>query len=279
MKRLFTLSLLTALLCSSCGMVGKFFKDKLTVSWKFTHMDGTTDSENDTTSHEWGMLNKRFHNGYLRLYDDYKYTFVGENISAMHSWSRSKSDSTMVLDSFIGSKALHLKIVEIGDEWLKLNVTGIGSTALDGRRNTLLFGNDPSFEYANIDLLNYPLNSWRIKPTHKESQAEILKRVKAHVDFLIAYYQMIEDDNRSSFAPMYLQSIFGFYQNGIAIDNDAYLQYKWQSCFYDEDDAKAGQQILVEALNGMGQYPDAKNFTEGYLKALKKMKEFLSKIS
>lgn len=304
MKRLLILSILSLLLFSSCGWIEEHFKDKLTSSWKFSHMDNPPDGAVVLLMEESDMeenpdsnlnnprrdlpknnlliidgINREFHDGYLRLYDDHKYTFLGKNISAMHSWDFNKSDSTLILDSFANVYEVRLKIVENDREWLKMNLTGIGKREIDGSHHTLLFRNDPQFEYANTDLLSYPLNTWRVKPTHKETHDEIMKRVKAHVDFLIAYYQVIEDDHRSSFAPMYLQSAFKFYQNGMAIDNDAYTQYSWQSCFYDIDDAKAGQKILVEALNGMGEYPDAKSYTEGYLKALKKMKEFLEKIN
>jgi hypothetical protein len=279
MKRLLTLSVLLALFTSSCSLIEQQFKDKLTHSWKFTRMNNADMDITDDNSQLIHTIYKQFKYGYLRLYDDHKYTFVGEEISAMHSWYIHKSDSTLILDSFAHNTELRFRILRNEHEWLKLSLTGYGKTAIDGHDYAFLFSNVPNFEYSNIDLLSYPINAWRIRPTHKENQDEILKRVKGNVDYSIAYYKMIEDDNRSSFMPMYLQTVFKFYQNGMSVVSEENMKEGWESCFYDHQDAEKGRKMLADAIQSMGQYPDAKNFTEGYLKALKQMREFLDKIN
>jgi hypothetical protein len=241
-------------------------------------MNGDGVDWTDNNSQLLSKLNKRLHYGYLRLYSDHKYTFLGENISAMHSWSLNRIDSTLTIDSFIDENNLRFRLLENDNNWLKLNLTAIGETSIMGNDNTFVFENSPYFESGMKDLLSYPYNAWRIKPDHKETYAEIMKRVMAHVDFMIAYYQMIEDEQHTSFMPMYLQTILRFYQNGIGISAEVPLDKGWESCFYDHADALAGQKILEDAIGGMGRYPDAATYTEGYLKALKQMKEYLEKI-
>ena len=280
MKRLLISSLLSALMLYSCSQLMKFkLKGGIDSSWKFSHMNNEL---KDTTSANGALINtiyRRFNNGYLHLYDDHSYTFVGDNISALHTWSLNSKDSTLSLDSFLYSKPLGFKLLEKDNEWLKLDLSSLGKTSISGGSNTMLFVYDPYFETKDIDLLDYQHNQWRIKPSHHEDRAQLKKRLTAHIDYLIAYFQMIEDDNRSSFIPMYLQSMFKFYSNGIAVRNEENIDESWDSYFYDHEDAIAAQKILVEAIEGMGPYPESQgSFTKGYIKALQKMKVFLEKV-
>ena len=279
MKRLIIFPFVSLCILTSCNL--KFpVGDTMTQSWKFSHMDDS-DSLSVTEGVDAQILDtvyKRFTEGYLRLYPGKRYTFVGNRVSSLSQWSFRRADSILTIDSFIGGIQLRFKVIEYSDKWLRMDLTGFGKRAIHHSDHTLLFALDPYFEYSDIDLLNYEHNTWRIKPAHKENHAEIKKRVTDHIDYMIAYFQMIEDDNRNSFIPMYLQSTMKFYQNGIALENQYAMNRGWEDCFYDHEDALAASTIMGDGITGMGPYPNAKNFTEGYMKALKMMKEYLGKV-
>lgn len=280
MKRILLLAIVPLLLLASCDdYIRKHYGDKMIASWKFQRMNGSVMNLSGADTSPEDLVGMKLRYGYLHLYSDRKYTFIGENISVMHSWSFNRSDSLLVIDSFVNNEDLRFKVLYCDADYLSMYMVAFGRNKTDSRNNDILFRYDPYFENAGSDLLIYPRNRWRIKPDHKESHAEIRKRVLDHLNFMIAYYQMIEDKHWNAFAPMYLQTVVKFYQNGIAIQNEEYMGKKWESCFYDHDDALQGRKILVDALNGIGTYPEESTYTAGYLKALKQMKDFLEKVN
>jgi len=279
MKRLILLASLAAILVSSCNL-NHYFSSPIAKSWKFLNMKQPgVNYYDDTNSMLIDTINNRFKMAYLRFYDDQNYTMIGDNVSSLGTWHFEQADSTLVLDNFYHRQPVTFKLERQITEFLKIHLIKIGKTNVNAEGNTLSFEGDPHFEHFRVDLMSHEANAWRIRPDHKESHSEIKKRLMAHLDYVIAYFQLVHDEERTYFEPVYFQTILRFYQNGIGLEHQDYISNHWLRCFYDHDDALDAYKLMEQALEGMGSYPDAENYTDGYLKATKKMKEALEKLN
>jgi hypothetical protein len=180
------------------------------------------------------------------------------------------------LELSLNSLALHQKfeIRELSSRNLVLVITG------DPAWNKTTFTCE-SLEYYKseaYDLLEPANNTWRKKPKQKETPSEIKKRVLNHLEYLVAYFQLVEDKEQTFFETVHLQTPFKFHQNGISLPVDFAKAYTWQSGFYDQEDAVTGGKLLVKSLRSVKDYPsDKKSHTQGFHDALAMMAEHLSK--
>jgi hypothetical protein len=242
----------------------KFQTSPLCYSWKEVSEDEiTSELEEVSPKHE-------FNQAYLRMYDNQEYTYLNTRRFVKGKWAFNVADSILTIYNFKDSTDLHLHLSALDDKWMK------GKT---DQTLPLLFKKYPGFEYKDIDLLTAASNQWQIKPNHKESVEEIRTRVTGHVDYLVKYFEIIEGDERPVFEPGYLHTPVNFYQNGIGVKTESTLPRSWINCFYDLEDAQAGAHLIGQSIQSITEYPrNTKSYTEGYLKALKEMKEFLVKV-
>lgn len=179
------------------------------------------------------------------------------------------------LELSLNSLDLHQKfeIRELNSQNLVLVITG------DPAWNKTTFTCESSEYYKSntYDLLEPANNTWRKKPKQKETPSEIKKRVLNHLDYLIAYFQLVEDKEQTFFETVLLQTPFNFHRNGISLPIDFAKEYKWQSIFYDKEDAVTGGKLLVKGLRSVKDYPTDKYLTKGFHDALVMMAEHLRK--
>ena len=138
----------------------------------------------------------------------------------------------------------------------------------------LLIKKDNYYEPENSDLMSFKNNWWRVKPASHESKAKIKARVLGQIDFNVAYFQLIEDNNYRSFMVSHLKSPFKFYSNGIGFET--LPMERNATIFYDETDAKTGYEYYLNGMKSISKYPaDPKSYTQGYINALKEIRRFV----
>ncbi len=89
---------------------------------------------------------------------------------------------------------------------------------------------------------------WSQKPKKPESDAEIRNRVKESVEFYVYYFNGFINGNAQQIDFSGLPNCLHWYSGGIAIDNEDKLDKKWMDCFYSEEQADEGRQMLEDAL-------------------------------
>ncbi|MCW3126161.1 MAG: hypothetical protein JWO03_1819, partial [Bacteroidetes bacterium] len=238
MKRLIPFALICGLILVAC-LPHVPVTDSLNRSWKLEEARNEEYIQNRTDKNSilLDSICKRFASGYLSLYGDNRYTFIGKYVSSIGWWRYDKTNETIVLDSFVNSIPATFRLKGHAEKWMVLIPTAFGTEQLESADIMLMFEYDPHFESDGADLISNEHNEWRMRPSRRESRAEIRTRVKKHVDFLVDYYLMAEKKSRTYFEPMYMQTAVRFCRDGVGVESEAHLTQPWINCFYDRDDA------------------------------------------
>ena len=89
---------------------------------------------------------------------------------------------------------------------------------------------------------------WSVKPKNPESEEAIQKRVKENVRFYAYYINGFINGGASEISFDALPGCLDFYSGGIFIQNENKLDHKWINCFYSEEQALKGRDILEKAI-------------------------------
>lgn len=273
-KGLFASILFASLAFAGCD---KFTKgtDPWANCWKVTSIEATDTLSADTV---FDIVKFRTNEGYLRLYKGGKYVLFSKQGSAQGTWVLDDAEKHLKLENFAQGFSANFEILSNENAWLSLQPVSVGKVVAKQKSN-LLLKVDPYFEHEDLDLMQPDRNAWRIKPTHAESKQEIKKKVAAHLQYMIDYFQFTEDNGQGFFETWQLQTPYRFYSNGMSIENlDDEKPQHWRQWFYNEADAEQGHRLMAQALMSINKYPaNTKTFTEGYILALKEMKEFVDR--
>ncbi len=205
----------------------------------------------------------------VSFYPNNKYTVITSNGEYAENIAKSTGEQ---LEMTIDSTVFYFTKKEDKETgWLKLETT----SAVFPLEITLT--KTDKLHYKKLDLLSSGRNWWRVKPAKKETEREIHTRLVAHLNYLVDYFQMIDDMGSSSFSTEYLNIPIKLYGNGIAVSRDYYkTPYEWRDTFYDDEDAYYAFNTLKKALNSIEEYPkDPKNHLVGFRKALKMMINYI----
>lgn len=118
---------------------------------------------------------------------------------------------------------------------------------------TLTGGYVASFESQTIPSLSNKLdpfsvynNQWRIRPSHKESNAAIRQRLYNHCQFWEAYFRWALDKELRTVDVRSTPTAIKIYGNGFALKPTEDLPAEWVSCFYDADDCQKASEIIKD---------------------------------
>lgn len=141
-----------------------------------------------------------------------------------------------------GRKAVYL----IG----KLNRDELNMSRIeDGHTSELTFKGThtywPDTNKNPFSKLNY---QWSNKPEKPESDDAIKKRLKENVQFYAYYFTGFVNGGADKIQFEALPCCFNWYVGGITIQSESKLDKKWASCFYSEEQALKGRQILEDVL-------------------------------
>ncbi len=95
----------------------------------------------------------------------------------------------------------------------------------------------------------YPANNtWRLKPSRSENDADIKKRIINCVLFYGKFFKNNADHDYKVISFYGIPTCFKWYNGGISITNKDKLSEKWVACFYNKEQAIKGQQLLEKII-------------------------------
>ena len=185
--------------------------------------------------------NKRKYPG-LCLFRDFTFTENARAGIKTGKWDLDKMNRQILLNFTGGEKRIYyvqqLSINAITFVWRKKEDSAILKFSSDNIIHKQV-ENDP-FYYEN--------NKWRIKPPISESNAQIRERLKECVHFYALFFK----DNRlrrsTDISFIGLPCCFEWYNGGISIPKAIELDRRWKDCFYSEDQAYRGYDMLKTFL-------------------------------
>ncbi|GGA89122.1 lipocalin family protein [Puia dinghuensis] len=87
-------------------------------------------------------------------------------------------------------------------------------------------------------------NQWRIPATHKESDAEIRKRLFNHCQFWEAFFSWVDNKNESVVDVGAFPTPLKVYGNGFGLKHYDDLPAAWRSYFFDEEDCHKADTLI-----------------------------------
>lgn len=150
---------------------------------------------------------------------------------------------------------------------------------LDGKFNDIyrvkiLIKDDKTFYSKTKDLLSYSENKWRLKSADSLSTDQIKQKVIHQIDYMIKYFELIEEQELGSFQVQHFNSPLKFYSNGIGLKR--YETETFKDLFVTESEMLKALDYYGLSIESMTAYPaDKDSYTKGYSNALKEMKQYL----
>ena len=210
-----------------------------------------------------------FQNSTFALYEGQRSAFFStETPYRQGTWSQNGDLLTLL----IGKRAqFSFNIIEQNDQTLILTLADVGPT--EGEL-TLVCQKSKQYIYGDVDLLAPEQNQWRLKPKKRQTDAEIRQQAKAHLDYLIKYFECVKANKQTYFETGLVSSPFVFYSHGLGLSKGNPSAKRWQDYFYDQRDANRAFEQLKKSVKTMDKYPKASTFTEEYLLAFRKMRTY-----
>jgi hypothetical protein len=119
-------------------------------------------------------------------------------------------------------------------------------------------------------------NRWRIRATHKESDAEIRQRLFNHCQFWEAYFRWALDKGLSTVDVRSTPTLIKIYGNGFTLKPTEDLPAEWVSCFYDPEDCRKASNIIKDIFEHKTiAWAQTENKYKMFLSAFHQLQNFL----
>ncbi len=130
---------------------------------------------------------------------------------------------------------------------------------------------------ASENLFEVKNNSWRIKPTQRESDEAIRKRLSEMLTYYSDYYKLVVKES-SYFVPERVVLPLAFYQHAIGL-RPLKRAPVFANLFFDSTQAVKAHLYLEETLFDLrGKFPRRENYVEEYAIFMKQMAEEVKKL-
>ena len=119
-------------------------------------------------------------------------------------------------------------------------------------------------------------NQWRIPATHKESDAEIRRRLYNHCQFWEVYFTWVEDWNEGVVDVAAFPSPLKVYGNGFGLKHYDKLPAEWKSFFYDEEDCHKADTLIKHTFHRHNiDWPDTNDDFKKLISGFQQLQRFL----
>ena len=197
----------------------------------------------DVTQKYWNKLfwdsvaNKRKYPE-LALYKDFSATENARCKIRMGKWEVDKKHRELLLSFDDGTHKTYFVQKILLQKMVVSQRVGEDDVVLDFSSDGIVHGQiaDDPFYPAN--------NLWRIKPKSPETHEQIVRRVKQCVHFYSLFFQDNHQRGATDISFIGLPNCFEWYNGGIGLPNKSDLDKNWIDCFYSEQDAMKGYQLL-----------------------------------
>lgn len=106
---------------------------------------------------------------------------------------------------------------------------------------------------SKYNFLAEDLNFWRIKSSHKETDAEIKNRLISSIKFSIAFLNYYKENDSSAMTYFLKPLPFKFAGNGIGFMRN---HENWDELFFDQEDADKANLALKNSFNSVAKIPE-----------------------
>lgn len=248
--------------------------DPLLATWKIARItyepSGRATPESIERGRQIQALSSNLQNSTFALYENQRSAFFStKNPYRQGTWSRDGDRLELTLGE--SGSAYAFEIVEYAENTLVLIL--LDTRTSDGE---LVISCKKSQQYIHdgVDLLAPQENTWRIKPTRKETDEEVKARARQHLDYLIRYFEGVKKNKQGYFETGIISSPFVFYAHGLGLSRETPFALRWRESFFDEENADQAFTYLRAALRSVKKYPKAATFTEEYLLAFRQMRPY-----
>jgi hypothetical protein len=204
--------------------------------WKLTDADNPTAKDVSFTNDD-SVL---FEPGIVFMTD----STILENPTGEMSYGKFKVNGNAINVNFKdGRKAVYL-IIRMRKDELRLKRT-------ENKHSTILTYTPTNTIWpdANKNPFSQKNYQWTVKPQKPESDEAIKERVKDCIQFYAYYLKGYIDGNATKIDFRGLPCCFHWYSGGISIQNENKLDRKWANCFYSEDQAFKGRQMIEDIIS------------------------------
>lgn len=190
---------------------------------------------------------------YLSLKPNKEYTFLLGNQFMYGTYSVSNKNEIVLRSDEFGE--LPLKILK--NDGLAIQIQGdfkkfksdfmveIGGNT----RYYLNLKNDFKALNKENDIRSVAFNEWRFRPSQKENDEQIKKRLILNLKYIAAYMRVHLYGDFERIQTEGIHSPFLHAKNGLVLLEWMYVSYFWKNMFYDEKDAKKAFKLLNQAFN------------------------------
>jgi len=142
-----------------------------------------------------------------------------------------------------GRKAVYL-ITRLHKNELRLKRT-------ENKKSTYLTYSPTNTYWADADKNPFSQKNyqWAIKPKKPESNEAIKTRVRDCIRFYAYYLKGYVDGGATKIDFRGMPCCFHWYSGGISIENEDKLDQKWADCFYSEEQAYKGRQMIEDIIS------------------------------
>jgi hypothetical protein len=138
------------------------------------------------------------------------------------------------------------------------------------------FGYGRPVSDPGIDPFSLDNNLWRVAPTHKESNAEIRKRMYDHCRFWEVYFKWAEKEVSGTVDVRSIPTPMKIYGNGFGLKHYADLPAAWKDCFFDEEDCRRADTLIKHTFRQHNiVWPQTDNDLEKFISGFQQLQQFL----
>lgn len=176
-------------------------------------------------------------------------------------------DSILILTNHNkGRLLLHVK--ELNDKMICINKSNQKVYPFDGFNNVFSSEADNPFSIMN--------NRWRVKAGHKETDAELVARLKNHFRWWEKYFKWALNNEMKSLDIRSTASVLDMYANGFELQYFDTQLPAWQNLFYDSADCwRAYEMVYYLMYKKDINWPKTENGFESFVSAFRQLQQWM----
>lgn len=202
---------------------------------------------------------------FLNLGADGKFTSF---FSAFDQGNWKLEDSTLVLTNHKKGK-LFLEVKKLDSKQMVcINKSNRKVYRFNGYNNAFASDAESPFSIAN--------NRWRIKASHKESDAELRSRLKNHFRWWEKYFSWGLNNKLKALDIRSTASVLNLYANGFELQYFDNQFPEWKNIFYDSANCWRAYEMVYYLLYKKDiDWPKTENRFEGFVSAFKQLQQWM----